>query len=278
MIHGVGTAKCSTESFCKQVDYLHKKYEIISLNEAIGGGQRPAGSNETRVVLTFDDGLRNMFLQAYPFLEKHRIPFTVFICPGLIDKNAWLWNHECRARLAGLTKEKIFEIGVAVGAGNLKAEPFIEWMKKLPLGLRMRVEDVIRNATPDFCPMPEQHRLYDLMSWEELGQLDPALVTIGAHTMHHPILTSLNSSELNYEIVESRRRIEEALGIRVKHFCFPNGNYDPVSLKIVTKHFASAVTTTRGAVKADTSLGELPRIKIAKGVCLIAWRMHCPWL
>lgn len=276
MIHGVGTGGCPVEAFCDQIDYLNRTFGIISLDESISSAQRRTCSIRTRIVLTFDDGLRSMLLQAYPFLKQRRIPSTVYVCPGVIEGAGWLWNHEAYARLSGLPLERILAIASRIGTDQSKPRPLVEWMKKLPLARRMQIEEIIRQETSDFRPTEEQHRRYDLMTWEELRQMDPSLVTIGSHSMHHPILTSTQGACLEYEIVESRRRIEEKLETKVQHFCFPNGDYDGASMQIVAQTYASATLTNEEIVKADTSPFELPRVPIADSVWSTAWRMHRP--
>ena len=52
------------------------------------------------------------------------------------------------------------------------------------------------------------------MGWDELATLaaDP-LVTIGAHTVNHPILTKLDDKAVRAELGSSRAVIEAALGV-----------------------------------------------------------------
>jgi peptidoglycan/xylan/chitin deacetylase (PgdA/CDA1 family) len=276
MIHGVSTAEFPDETFCKQIDYLNKAFGIISMDEAIDSSQARNHPTRTRIVLTFDDGLRSMFLQAYPFLKQQRIPATVYVCPGLIERGGWLWNHEVYARLSDLHSGRVSAIASRIGTERSTPRPLVEWMKKLPFARRLQVEDLIRQETPDFRPTAEQHQRYDLMTWEELRQMDPSLVTIGSHSMHHSILTSTDGAELEYEIVESRRLLESMLKAKVQHFCFPNGDYDGTSMRIVTQNYASATLTVEGVVKADTSPFELPRVPIADSLRSTAWRMHRP--
>jgi poly-beta-1,6-N-acetyl-D-glucosamine N-deacetylase len=66
------------------------------------------------------------------------------------------------------------------------------------------------------------------LTWEELKIMaaDP-LVTIASHSVSHPPdLRTLSDAELTAEVVESKRRLEEQLGIPMRYFSYPTGYYD----------------------------------------------------
>ena len=76
-------------------------------------------------------------------------------------------------------------------------------------------------------------------------------IEFGAHTRTHPILSRLETdAKLDDDIAGSKRRIEEALGRPVKHFCYPNGRPEDVDDRAVecVKHagFETAVVTSQG--------------------------------
>lgn len=56
---------------------------------------------------------------------------------------------------------------------------------------------------------------------------------IGAHTVHHRVLTELSPEQAREEIVESKSRIEEITGKECQTFCFPRGRYSKVHLRMV---------------------------------------------
>ena len=50
--------------------------------------------NNNHIVLTFDDGLEDLYTIAYPLLRKYRIPFTVFIVTDFIDQPGYLTTSQ----------------------------------------------------------------------------------------------------------------------------------------------------------------------------------------
>ena len=105
----------------------------------------------------------------------------------------------------------------------------------------------------------------DVMSWDQIKALSTEpLCTIGAHTVSHPRLTTLSSDEARKEIVNSKQRLEDVLGIPINHFSYPHGDYNEDILQLVKEAgFTSSLKAWGGNVRrGDTQLLELPRIEL----------------
>jgi peptidoglycan/xylan/chitin deacetylase (PgdA/CDA1 family) len=105
------------------------------------------------------------------------------------------------------------------------------------------------------------------MTWEQLAGLRDAGMAIGAHTIDHLDLTSLDPTESNRQIVESKADLERALGISVQSFCYPTGLYDATIIEQVrAAGFLSATTTRWDADYSDVLA--LPRRRVAGGTTI----------
>ena len=138
----------------------------------------------------------------------------------------------------------------------------------------MKTEEEVRKTVRDLAAtyhvdIPQLCR--DLcMDWEEIGQLaeDP-LVTIGAHTVNHMMLTKVASeATVRAEMDMSRSVIEAAIGKRPEHLAYPVGDVTsagPREFRIARElGFKTAVTTRPGVLfpaHAD-HLTALPRISV----------------
>lgn len=83
-------------TFASQMDYLiGKGYTAISLLEVVSGlngGPLPAKP----VALTFDDGYRDFFSQAYPILRQKNLKATVFLITQLMEGGDYLTWEQAR--------------------------------------------------------------------------------------------------------------------------------------------------------------------------------------
>jgi peptidoglycan/xylan/chitin deacetylase (PgdA/CDA1 family) len=103
---------------------------------------------------------------------------------------------------------------------------------------------------------------YDGMSKDQLALCaGNSLIAIGSHTVSHPFLTQCDGTQLDFEVVESKRFLEEVTGQRVNLFAYPAGHYN--------RSVAEAVRIAgyRAAFAEDTRnvglpLFEIPRIGI----------------
>ena len=269
MYHGVvGSAAGGLE---RQLRYLKRWFRVVPLQEIVSQ-LSPSGD----VALTFDDGLRNNRTVVLPILKRLGLPATFFVCPGLVEKSRWLWNHEAAARLRRLPEKARVELSALLSSPCQDVSGIVAWMKTLATGVRASCEDAIRNATPDFEPTQAESEANDLMGWDELNSLDPGLVTIGSHGHSHKILTTLTPSEMVQEIEGSRTALESKLKRTIDLFCYPNGDYNQEVAELTRQHYRAAVTTFESVVPSGCDRLLLPRIPAASEMSVFALRMCRP--
>jgi peptidoglycan/xylan/chitin deacetylase (PgdA/CDA1 family) len=147
-----------------------------------------------------------------------------------------------------MTPQARAEFALASGPAIAEVEPLMTRLKEQPIGQRLAQEARLREHTPDFAPSDDTRRRFDPLSWAELQRIDPSVVTIGSHTLTHPILPSISDEALEREIVDSRRILEQRLGRTVDLFCYPNGSLDRRVHAVVARTYRAAVTTEYGFV------------------------------
>lgn len=78
----------SPEEFERQLQYIIKKnYKVLSLEEAIKYLQTDFEKVAGTIVITFDDGYRDNYYNAYPLLKKYNLPATIFLISDFIKNN-----------------------------------------------------------------------------------------------------------------------------------------------------------------------------------------------
>lgn len=100
------------------------------------------------------------------------------------------------------------------------------------------------------------------LSWGQIEEMSKSgLIDFGAHTQHHPFLTSLSQATARREITVSKSELETHVGKPVRWFAYPYGSYnDFVVNETKNAGYVGAVTTNYGAVISKDKLFLLPRI------------------
>ena len=108
-----------------------------------------------------------------------------------------------------------------------------------------------------------QSDLFDGISKKNLAQMaDNPLVTIGSHSVSHPLLSKCSQLDLRNELVNSKEYLENIIGRPVKYFAYPSGDYNK---KVINAVKESGYEMAFGIDKIQ-NLGqlnfEIPRIGI----------------
>jgi len=280
--------------FAEHLEVLQKQHLVISLKDVVNA--RRSGTVPRRaVVLTFDDGYADNLENASPLLRQYGAPATLFVVSGSIGNEREFWwdeldrillqpgklPDELNLKVGGTDRRWSLGSASAFSAGD--AARFAAWhlyQKDDPhprFALFRTMQSLLRSVPGD-----ERWRLLDgLAAWagvglagrvshrildrEELTKLtEGALVEVGAHTVTHPVLSSLPAFAQRTEIRGSKAMLQEALGGPVTSFAYPHGtrqDYTTESTEIVREEgFACAVSVYFGRVNAWTDLYQLPRV------------------
>ncbi len=81
------------------------------------------------------------------------------------------------------------------------------------------------------------------LSWDQLREMQEAGMTIGSHTMTHPLFKKISLINIQKEIFESKKDIEQHLHKTVLHFASPFG-YSDAAIENLVK--SAGYTTARG--------------------------------
>ncbi|MFH1998934.1 MAG: polysaccharide deacetylase family protein [Planctomycetota bacterium] len=104
-----------------------------------------------------------------------------------------------------------------------------------------------------------------LLSWPDLKAMVAEGMTPGSHTLTHPHLMQISRNQLRAEVIDSKKIIEDRLGVQVRHFCYPFGEFDErVEETVREAGYLTACTTQRGVAQKGVHPLRLPRLSVGK--------------
>jgi peptidoglycan/xylan/chitin deacetylase (PgdA/CDA1 family) len=249
------------------------RLDLISLDEM---HRRMVDGDFSRrfVCLTFDDGYRDTLQWAYPILKEAGVPFAIYVPTSFPDRLGELWWLALEAVIArndriGLVingRDRKFDCRTVAEKRALYDELYL-WLRDRTTEAEMR--DIVRRLAAFYRVDVAAFCNELCMDWSELAQLaaDP-LVTIGAHTVNHPILIRLSQDAARSEMELSRSVIEAALGVKPAHLSYPYGDRAACAARefeiAAELGFKTAVTARPGIVFAGHTqkMTALPRIAV----------------
>jgi peptidoglycan/xylan/chitin deacetylase (PgdA/CDA1 family) len=205
------------------LDRLARFYRFIDAAELewLLGTGRPLGSV---CHLTFDDGHRSFEDIALPVLRERSIPASLFVSPSVIVRGDNYWFQELSHLRHHVNDEPIRAILADLFATQVER---LSSFSVMSLFLSLKRQDMTRalslvrahHEVPSLAPQN--------ISSERLREIDrEGLVTIGAHSLEHPILANETDERSEFEISESVRSLASLLGRPVTTFAYPNGMPD----------------------------------------------------
>ncbi|MEK7523578.1 MAG: polysaccharide deacetylase family protein [Patescibacteria group bacterium] len=109
------------------------------------------------------------------------------------------------------------------------------------------------------------------MSWDQIKELRDSGMEIGSHTLWHPYLTK--SKKAKAEIEDSKKKLEEELGIPITTFAYPFGDYNEQIEKMVADAgYTTARLFSTGNGISQENIFRIPVVRVYANVSLERWK------
>ncbi len=253
----------TVEEFDAQMRVLREYFHPLPLVEAVErlhAGTLP----DAAVCVTFDDGYADNELHAMPILRKYAVPATVFVSTGFLNGGR-MWNDSvietvrtCPDEVLDLRELELDCYTLGSMQQRLQAvESILRRIKHFDPQDRLALANAIQERGRG---LPDDLMMTD----DQVRSLAQNGVGIGAHTVNHPILSSISAAAAREEIQQSRQYLENLVQSPVDVFAYPNGRPD---LDYGIEHrdlvselgFKVAVSTHWGVSTAHSDRYQLPR-------------------
>jgi len=259
----------STQSFERQMEYFCRSYEILPLDKLVQYIQQRKALPEKAVVITFDDGYRDNYLHAYPILKRYKIPATIFLTTGYIEADKLFWWDKLgyiihHTTVSQLNLDELGNYSLQSELDRFQTSSIVtKRLRKVPEETKNLLIDKLAGICHVEIP-PDLARELTL-SWDEIKEMNNNGVSFGARSVTHPILPNIPLEQARYEIIQSKRAIEERLGKEVTAFSYPNGDFnDRIDRVVRESGYACAVTTTPNLLASRADPYQLSRIGVGE--------------
>jgi peptidoglycan/xylan/chitin deacetylase (PgdA/CDA1 family) len=268
--------------FAAHMELVARRFSPVTLDEILlfleGKGSLPPRA----VAVTFDDGYRDNLEFAAPVLAHYGIRGTFFVTVDYIDSPRLPWFIRLRyafwnTRLVSWRdpwSNRTFKLD---GPEDRRCA-FLAACEYGARRVGAAQEEVISGIERELEIEPPAANGM-MMTWDEVRKLHAAGHLIGSHTLTHPNMAFVSEQEARLEFQESKRRLENELGVRVEHFSYPHPVLDPnwtertveISREV---GFVSGVTTVSAPVRPGQSPYSLPRLYTPRELSDFRWHLE----
>jgi len=274
----------------QQLDWIGRRFRFVSLDELGARLERDGESAGHLAAVTFDDGYRDVYEQAFPLLQRKGIPSAVFVVTDLVGRRELLPHDRLYLSLrraferwenpAFVLRGLILELGIGMPVAerwlgvDWTPESLTAWLlRALRQGDVRRVVEAIEYAVG--VDDQATHNLLPL-TWGMLSRMQRAGVVIGSHTKTHAWLTLEDRAEALDELHGSRATLESRLGGTVRHFAYPDGQFNRELAELVAVAGYRFGYTTCSHRDSEQPLLTIPRRMLWQNACLDERGRFCP--
>lgn len=226
------------DMFERQLDWLARHYNMVSLDEILSHSADPIDvktqKGKQMASISFDDGYADFYWNAFPVLKRKTIPASIFVVTDLVGTSNLQTHDELYLMLSQWLKTP----------GPLHSEDNPELMTELASALlqhsdaysaaryilasfsHQEVRDILTLMRGQVDVPAQLREELAPLSWDMLRTLSAQGVTIGSHTRSHALLPRHGQKVVQRELAGSRETLEKALGIEIRHFAYPDGQFN----------------------------------------------------
>jgi peptidoglycan/xylan/chitin deacetylase (PgdA/CDA1 family) len=270
----------SSDTLRRHLRLLKANYNVISPEDVLAWREKGCELPPRAVLLTCDDGLLNNLTDMLPVLQQEGVRCLFFVTgTSAEEERTMLWYEELlllllkapksrfevasdhvtiRGDLGSRGQRRVFWWNAVERLSRFSAETRSSFLSeaRARLGLDRRQyfdEDV-----------PATLRRFGLLTAAELRQLAAARMTIGAHTLSHPILSEASPELARAEVAECRAKLASVVQQRIWALAYPFGDPQSVTPEVLAIPeecgYEAGFLNFGGGLGADLPPYALPRI------------------
>lgn len=282
--HTLGEIIHSASIFQQQMEVVAREFDPVSLDDVLLFVQGEKRLPARAVAVTFDDGYADNLDVAVPILNRFGIPAIVYATVGCIDKSVQPWVSRLRYSFFTTKQprwtdahQQIWELDDQ----SARSRAYIAASECCARLAGDAQDNFVSAIERELEVEPVKENL--MMTWDQARQLIRQGHAVGSHGMTHPNLAHIKTEDLEFELGESKKRLEQELNAAIRHFSYPcpilQPHWSAASVALCrTLGYATAVTVDSGPVRRGDDPLILHRIPPSTEVERFRWNLECAFL
>ncbi len=211
--------------FRSDLEYFQRNFRPITLADLNKSLQEHGMPPRNAMLLTVDDGFREVAEQMAPILREKGIPAVFMICPNFLDNKELFWRSK-----VSLIIEQIHRMTVPAerkaltellkSKGHLSANgDIVASIRGIRFSDRAILDEIAAIVGLDFDAFLSEKKPF--MSSEQIRQLMADGFEIGAHSINHPHYKHLDADARLHQTVTSVDFVQKSFNTSVRCIAHP---------------------------------------------------------
>ena len=222
------------KQFLNDINILKTNYKSINPKDLLDNKKL-----KNNFLLSFDDGLQEVYTIIFPILKKNNIKAIFFINPNFVDNYEGLYKHYISIIISYLRSnnfEKLVldKISQTLSFKYNTIDEFKQKFINIKFSEREKIKEVLDMLNIDIKAHLKENQPY--ITKEQIQEMINNGFYFGGHTMTDPPLNQLNHEEQKNEIINSINWLKENFNINYSFFAFPFSD-KTISRKLLNELF-----------------------------------------
>jgi len=208
--------------FKADLDYLLRHFtpiDAVQLSDIASGNKK---LEKNSFFLSFDDGLREVHDIVAPILLEKGIPATFFINTGFIDNKDLFYRYKASLLVDFILKHEIHhweKLNQVTGLTGRNTEALKKYILGIDCANKTSLDRVAEVLGFSFANWLAENKPY--LTASQIKDLHDKGFGIGAHSIDHPLFSSIQFEEQCRQAEESIIQLQHDFRVPVKTFAFP---------------------------------------------------------
>jgi peptidoglycan/xylan/chitin deacetylase (PgdA/CDA1 family) len=214
----------SVKKFSEDLDFFLRSYQPVSFSELLQLLKGSGKVDKPVMVVSFDDGLKEVYEVIAPILLKKGIPATVFVNTAFVDNRDLFFKYKASLIIDRLDKinhpKNLYEIINSRLGSTIRSKPaMVRKILNISYDQKNMLDSIAELLDINFETFLKIRKPY--LTITQIQELLKQGFQIGTHSLDHPMYSSLSLDEQLRQTIESTKWITDTFNPSYRFFSFP---------------------------------------------------------
>lgn len=215
----------SKDVFISDLNFFIKHFKNTTIDFLLKSQQTKEYKKERFFILTFDDGLKEIYTTVYPILKEKNLNAIIFVNNAFIDNKDLFYRYKISLLINEIVensklRKKVKEI---LYANNLKSKKIINTLLKLNHNHLSIIDTAIKECEIDIKSYLNFYKPY--LTSDQIKELVANGFYIGSHSYYHFNYNELSFEDRINDLKTSIQDIKTRFNQKYKLFAYPFTDY-----------------------------------------------------